>query len=68
MAFSAEKCELLRINLKPYSVGASLTVNNSQVKMVVSAQFLGDYFNTCVDNTTLYKEGCLREQKAQQWN
>ena len=31
LTFSAEKFELLRINPKPYSVGASLTVNNAQV-------------------------------------
>ena len=34
LAFSAEKCELLRINPKPPSVGANLTVNNSEVKTV----------------------------------
>ena len=60
LTFSAEKCELLRINPKPYSAGASLTVNNAQVKMVESARYLGDYFNTSGDNTTLCKERCLR--------
>ena len=60
LTFSAEKCELLRFNPKPYSVGASLTVNNAQVKMVEFARYLGDYFNTSGDNTTLCKERCLR--------
>ena len=60
LTFSAEKCELLRINPKPYNVGASLTVNNAQVKMVEFARYLGDYFNTSGDNTTLCKERCLR--------
>ena len=53
LTFSAEKCESLRINPKPYSVGASLTVNNAQVKIVEFACHLGDYFNTSGDNTTL---------------
>ena len=60
LTFSAEKCELLRINPKPSSVGASLTVNNAQVKMVEFARYLGDYFNTTLCNTTLCKERCLR--------
>ena len=60
LTFSAEKCELLRINPKPYSIGASLTVNNAQVKMVEFACYLGDYFNTSGDNTTLCKQRCLR--------
>ena len=60
LTFSAEKCELLRINPKPYSVGASLTVNNAPVKMVEFAHYSGDYFNTSGDNTTLCKERCLR--------
>ena len=34
LTFSAGKCELLRINPKPSSVRAGLTVNNAQVKMV----------------------------------
>ena len=60
LTFSAEKCELLRINPKPSSAGASLTVNNAQVKMLEFARYLGDYFNTSGDNTTLCKECCLR--------
>ena len=40
--FSAEKCELLRINPKFSGVGDSLTVNNAQVKMVEFACYLGD--------------------------
>ena len=60
LTFSAEKCELLRINPKPSSVGASLNVNNVQVKMVEFACYLGDYFNTSGDKTTLCKERCLR--------
>ena len=60
LTFSSEKCELLRINPKPSSVGASLTVNNAQVKMVEFARYLGDYFNTSGDNTTLCKERCLK--------
>ena len=48
LTFSAEKCELLRINPKP-------SVNNAQVKMVEFARYLGDYFNTSGDNTTLSK-------------
>ena len=34
LTFSAEKCELLRINTKPSNIGASLTVNNAQVILV----------------------------------
>ena len=60
LTFSAGKCELLRINPKPDSVGASLTVNNAQIKMVEFAGYLGYYFNTSGDNTTLCKERCLR--------
>ena len=63
LTFSADKCQLLRINPKPYSVGASLTVNNAQVKKVEFACYLGDYFNfyfNSGDNTTLCKECCLR--------
>ena len=60
LTFSAEKCESLRINPKPYSVGAILTVNNAQVKMVEFTCYLGDYFNTGGDNTTLCKERCFR--------
>ena len=59
LTFSAKKCELLRINPKSSSVGASLTVN-AQVKMVEFAHCLGDYCNTSGDNTTLYTERCLR--------
>ena len=50
----------LRINPKPYSIGASLIVNNAQVKMVEFARYLHNYFNTSGDSTTLCKEGCLR--------
>ena len=50
------------MNPKPSSVGASLTVNNAEVKMVEFARYLGDYFNTNGDNTTLCKERCLRVQ------
>ena len=60
LTFSAEKCELLRIYPKLYSFGASLTVNNAQVKMVEFARYLGDYFNASEDNTTFCKERCLR--------
>ena len=60
LTFSAEKCELMRINPKPSSVGESLTVNNAEVKMVEFARYLGDYFNTSGDNTTFCKERCLR--------
>ena len=60
LTFSAEKRELLRINPKSSSVGASLTVNNAQVKMMEFARYLGDYFSTSGDNTTLCKERCLR--------
>ena len=64
LTFSAEKCELLRINPKPSNIGASLTVNNAQVKMVEFARCLGDYFNTSGDNTTLCKERCLRAKDS----
>ena len=46
LTFYAEKCELLRTNPKPSSVGASLTVNNAEVKMLEFARYLGDYFDT----------------------
>ena len=52
LTISAEKCELLRINPKPFSVGASLTVNIAEVKMVGLARYLGDYFDTSGENTT----------------
>ena len=39
LTFSVEKCELLRINPKPSSAGASLTVNNAEVKMVEFARY-----------------------------
>ena len=58
--FSAQKCKLLRINPKPYSIGASLIVNNAQVKMAEFDHVLGYYFNTSGDNTTLCKEHFLR--------
>ena len=55
LTYSAEKCELLRINRRPFSFGASLTVNNAEVKMVELADYLGYYFDTNGDNTTLCK-------------
>ena len=64
LSFSAEKCELLRINPKPSSVGARLTVNNAQVKMMEFARYLGNYFNTSGDNTTLCEERCLRAKDS----
>ena len=50
----------MRINPKHSSFGASLTVSNTEVKIVEFACYLGDYFNTSGDNTTLCKERCLR--------
>ena len=43
LTFSAEKCELCRINPKPSSIGASLTVNNARFKMVEFGRYLGDF-------------------------
>ena len=60
LTFYAKKCESLRINPKSSSAGASLTMNNAEVKMVGFARYLRYYNNTSGDNTTLCKERCLR--------
>ena len=54
MPFSAEECELLKINCNNNNDG--FKVNGIGIKVVESARYLGDLFNIKGDNSDMYRE------------
>ena len=57
MSFSAEKCELLKINCNDND---GFKVNGTGIKVVESARYLGDLFDIKGDNSDTCRERHLR--------
>ena len=57
ISFSAEKCELLKINCDNSD---GFKVNGIGIKLVKSAQYLGDLFNIKGDNSHMCRERHLK--------
>ena len=60
LTFSAEKCEMLKINPTKTDSQASISINGETVKSVSCARYLGDHFNVKGDNQKLCAERCSR--------
>ena len=60
LTFSAEKCEMLKINPTKTDSQASISINGETVKSVSCARYLGDHFNVKGDNQKLCAEQCSR--------
>ena len=60
LTFSAEKCEMLKINPTKTDSQASILINGETVKSVCFARYLGDHFNVKGNSQKLYVERCSR--------
>ena len=60
LTFSAEKCEMLKINPTKTDSQASIATYGETVKSVRFARYLSDHFNVKRDNQKLCAERCSR--------
>ena len=60
LTFSAEKCEMLKINPTITDSQASISINGETVKSVSFARYRDDHFNVKGDNQKLCAERCSR--------